>query len=225
MCNYIMKECKTKLCWLNVLARWYCSKCYWSIKSKWLFWWSTCCVDWCIKIVYAKGYCSKHLTRIKRYWEYNYTKIVRWEDRSNNKLYNTYCWMKERCYNKNSNAFNNYWWRWITICDRWLWNDWFKNFLEDMWNRPEWYSLDRIDVNWNYELSNCRRATKKEQSNNTRRTLIFNWESASEAQKRLWLWRWVISWRIKRWWSLKDAFNTQFLQNDSSRKTNKIITR
>lgn len=35
-----------------------------------------------------------------------------------------------------------------------------------MWDRPEWYSLDRIDNNWNYEPSNCKRSTKYEQCSN-----------------------------------------------------------
>jgi hypothetical protein len=51
----------------------------------------------------------------------------------------------------------------VTICDRW---QKFENFLEDMGERPEGCSLDRIDSNGNYEPSNCRWATDAQQSQN-----------------------------------------------------------
>lgn len=57
----------------------------------------------------------------------------------------------------------------ITVCDRWKS---FKNFLEDMGERPEgpkgWWSIERIDNDKNYEPSNCRWATFKEQMANLR---------------------------------------------------------
>ena len=86
---------------------------------------------------------------------------------SNTRWNNIYQWMKQRCYNIRHDAYNNYWWRWITICDSWLSS--IENFYEDM---KEWYSddltIDRIDNNWNYCKKNCKWSTKKEQSNNTR---------------------------------------------------------
>jgi hypothetical protein len=82
--------------------------------------------------------------------------------------------MKERCYSKSSNRYKNYGGRGIKVCDRW--NNSFILFLEDMGNRPENTSIDRIDIDSDYELTNCRWATPLEQANNmtTNHKLTFN---------------------------------------------------
>lgn len=74
--------------------------------------------------------------------------------------------MIQRCYNPNCCSFENYGKRGITVCDKWL--DSFDNFIADMGPCPPGYSLDRIDVNGNYEPSNCRWADNKTQCNNRR---------------------------------------------------------
>ena len=72
---------------------------------------------------------------------------------------------KERCYKKNRSGYHQYGGRGITMCDRWL--NSYENFYEDMGKKPtKQHSLDRIDLNGNYEPSNCRWATSLEQSNN-----------------------------------------------------------
>lgn len=75
--------------------------------------------------------------------------------------------MKTRCGNPKQGSWRSYGGRGIKVCDRWA--RLFENFLEDMGRKPSpSHSLDRIDVNGNYEPSNCRWATPLEQRLNQR---------------------------------------------------------
>jgi len=75
--------------------------------------------------------------------------------------------MRSRCNNPNVTQYKDWGGRGITVCERW---GRFENFLADMGEAPPDRSLDRIDVDGNYEPSNCRWATRLEQAHNTRRT-------------------------------------------------------
>lgn len=78
--------------------------------------------------------------------------------------------MKTRCYNPKFRQFENYGGRGITVCDRW--RNSFENFFVDMGERPTpKHSVDRINVNGNYEPSNCRWASKREQALNKRKSV------------------------------------------------------
>lgn len=78
-----------------------------------------------------------------------------------------YVWseMRARCRCKTHKRYSDYGGRGIAVCDEWIK---FQTFLKDMGERPKGTSLDRIDNNSGYCKENCRWATKKEQSRNTR---------------------------------------------------------
>lgn len=84
--------------------------------------------------------------------------------------YKTWCKMRERCNNPNTNRADSYFNKGISYDKRW---DSFQLFLQDMGERPENMSLDRIDNNEGYCKDNCRWATKIEQSRNTSRNVFY----------------------------------------------------
>lgn len=92
---------------------------------------------------------------------------------SNDKLYRTWQNMKNRCYYPQSREYHNYGGRGIIVCQEWKqdytsFRDWaFSNGYDPNLKFGE-CTLDRINVNGNYEPNNCRWITNKEQQNNRR---------------------------------------------------------
>ena len=99
-------------------------------------------------------------------------------NKSNERVYRIWKSMKKRCENPNYKWYANYGGRGIRVCDEW---QKFEPFYE--WATSNGYAenltIDRIDVNGNYEPNNCRWVDMTTQSNNkrTNRNITFNNET------------------------------------------------
>lgn len=117
--------------------------------------------------------------------------------------------MKSRCSNPKDSSFGNYRERGITVCDRWLK---FENFYEDMGDRPEDMSLDRIDNNSGYSKENCRWATQQEQGNNRRTNRFLDFEgkrqTVTQWASEIGVHRHTIYARLERGWTIEKALTT-----------------
>lgn len=127
------------------------------------------------------------------------------------RLYKIWAGIKKRCLNKKCISYKNYGGRGIIICDEW--KDSFEIFYE--WSMNNGYNknltIDRIDVNGNYEPNNCRWITMKEQSNNKRDnryiTINSQTKTLSEWSDYYKINPKVVENRINRYkWSIEEAF-------------------
>jgi hypothetical protein len=141
-----------------------------------------------------------------------------------------YTWdsMIQRCTNPHSQSYADYGGRGIKCCDRWRFGDGirsgFECFLADMGERPSAeHSLDRINVDGDYEPGNCRWATVEEQQNNRRDNCYITWHGQTKTLKQ-WSEKLGIKYvtlqaRIKIYgWSIDEAFT----QNVNKRNNEKI---
>lgn len=150
---------------------------------------------------------EEEIFKIKRLnlTKYNNKKIPECRSR----LYNIWVNMKGRCYNKNIDSYKNYGGRGISVCNEWKNN--FKKFKE--WSLNNGYkddlTIDRIDVNGNYEPSNCRWVDMKTQGNNTRRNHLITFDGKTKTMTE-WAEEIEISYttlrkRLRDGWSIEDA--------------------
>jgi hypothetical protein len=107
-----------------------------------------------LKVGYTKSCgCFRTKCSIERFTTHNMTKT---------KTYNSYHSMLKRCYDPSYKNFKYWGGRGVSVCDRWL--ESFENFLEDMGERPEGTTLNRIGSSKIYSKETCNWADKKEQS-------------------------------------------------------------
>lgn len=113
-------------------------------------------------------------------------------NKSGTRIYNVWLNMRLRCSDPEHKNFSDYGGRGIKVCDRW--QNSFANFYADMGDRPEGYSLDRIDNNGNYCPENCRWADQKTQNRNKRNNALVSFKGE---RKTLREWAEVLGIRYK----------------------------
>lgn len=121
--------------------------------------------------------------------------------------YRSWDGMRERCLNKSCKNYPNYGGRGIKIAPRW--ND-YHTFLVDMGKRPSKdLTIERIDVNGDYEPGNCRWATRAEQSRNMRNSVFVTYQGKRmlliDLVAELGLSKQVVYQRLKLRWPLANA--------------------
>lgn len=133
-------------------------------------------------------------------------------NQSKTKLYRVWASMRDRCTLVSSQAFKYYGGRGIAVCDEW--RESFQTFYD--WAIDNGYceglSIDRINVDGNYEPSNCRWVSKKNQANNKQNNICieYNGETHTIAEwanilgiNYITLWM-----RFRRGWSVEKALQT-----------------
>lgn len=132
---------------------------------------------------------------------------------SKSKAYNAWSNITDRCTNPNNKDFHHYGGRGIQVCERW--RNSFEAFLLDMGQPPSSkHSIDRIQVDGNYEPSNCRWATQKEQTRNMRKSHMLTWEGKTQCisawAEELNVPRHLFHSRLKLGWSIEKIFRRIF---------------
>jgi hypothetical protein len=127
------------------------------------------------------------------------------------KEYKVWNSMVQRCTIPSHHAFALYGGRGINVCDRWLGDDGFVNFLDDMGPKADGLSLDRVDNEKGYDKNNCRWTSTKTQnnnrSNNVRLTANGKTMTMAEWSAEMGFAKNTISERLKRGWSVERAIN------------------
>jgi hypothetical protein len=130
--------------------------------------------------------------------------------------------MKDRCYNPNNLRYKNYGGRGIAVCDRW--KNSFINFYIDM-GESKSLTIDRIDVNGNYEPSNCRWSNPKTQARNRTNNKLYTYLNetfcVSEWCEKLNMATSTFHNRVIRGWSIEKIVKTPVKSKLNQNQTTK----
>lgn len=122
-------------------------------------------------------------------------------------LYPTWRNMVNRCTNPNDARWHQYGGRGITVCARWIGSP--SNFIEDMGDRPNGASLDRINNDGDYSPENCRWADGAQQHMNRSVTIWVGDKCLTHAAREKGISLSTVYARIHRsGWTIEEALNT-----------------
>lgn len=132
-------------------------------------------------------------------------------DRKREAEYRIWGAMKNRCLNENADRYKDYGGRGITIDPRWLGEDGYDNFLDDMGRRPSAsHTLERRKNDEGYSKENCVWATMKEQSRNRKSTRLIEYGGRTmclkDWAKELGLGHTTLAKRLDSGWETHRAF-------------------
>lgn len=146
------------------------------------------------------------------------SKCSRWESSKSKyiikdrRLYGIWKSMNRRCSNSEDDNYHHYGGRGIEVCEEWRDNcvEGFNNFYKDMGIYPSTlHTVERKDVNGNYNKDNCCWATQKEQGNNKRDNHTLMWKgqkyTISEISDILGIKANTLCYRLRRGWSVEEA--------------------
>lgn len=133
------------------------------------------------------------------------------------KLYQKWSGMRSRCYNPNAIGYKNYGGRGIKVCAEWDDYGVFRKWAIDN-GYKEGLTIDRIDVDGNYEPSNCRFTTTKEQNNNRRTTNFHTYNGKTQSEMK-WAEEYGISYgalktRLENGWEFERALTSPVVHNE-----------
>lgn len=146
------------------------------------------CVCDCGRERIARGSCLRY----HRTWNCGHCEKKRMPKKhgmSYTRIHDKWLGIKTRCYNKNNAQYKDYGGRGIKVCDEWLGVNGAANFIkwayENGWDENSALSIDRIDVNGDYEPRNCRLVDAKTQNNNKRNCIYVEYGGRRMTLKQL----------------------------------------
>lgn len=138
------------------------------------------------------------------------------------RLYRIWDGMKQRVYNPNAPMYKYYGGKGVVICKEWHGFQGFRKWAESNGYKDN-LTIDRIDVNGNYEPGNCRWVTQRRQSRNTTKTRWVTFKgkkmSMKDASELAGIKYYVLQGRIYR----NDPEELWFLQPDEYKKRKELI--